>query len=45
MAAARILTIRELELRVADERESGRAFGPLAEACRLELAKRTGQPS
>lgn len=27
---------------IATEREQGRAFGPLAEACRDELAKRTG---
>jgi hypothetical protein len=33
----------QLEETIANERQNGRAFGPIAEACRLELTRRTGQ--
>lgn len=44
IAKARGLLTIQLRDTIAHEREQGRAFGYLAEACRDELAKRTGDP-
>jgi hypothetical protein len=38
-----LLKVYELRCIIDDCREHGRAFGPLAEACRAELAKRGEQ--
>lgn len=40
-----LLGRRELRAMIDSEREAGRAWSALAEACRLELALRTGQAS